>query len=143
MASLSQIREGLRTTIKSNVNTNLHVYNLVEDMGQLPAVIIEPVSSDFDEAMQRGMDVWDFNLFVLVSRAVSSAHGQTLLDQLISGAGVNSIREILYQHSDLGLSDGTDAHVYQVKAYGGSFDWAKVAHVGAVIKVMVRTPGSA
>ena len=83
---------------------------------------------------------WDFNVYVLTSRSVDSAYGQELLDKLVSGAGEDSIRQILFENADLGL-DSTDAQCYALKGYGGSFDWAKVPHVGAVLKVTVRTDG--
>lgn len=128
-------------TIDNHTSMELFTYALVEDMGNLPAVIIEPVEADFQEAMQRGMDTWDFNIYVLTSRAANSETGQAVLDQLVSGAGPNSIREILHEHSELGLGESTDATVYKLLGYGGSFTWAKVPHVGAVLKVRVRTDG--
>lgn len=142
MASLLSIREALKSTVDNKTQVELNVYDLVEDMGALPAVIIEPNTCDFDGAFGRGMDVWDFNVYVLVSRSASSAVGQRLLDKLISGEGPDSLRKILYENGDLGLEDGTTAHVYQLKAYGGAFDWAKVSHVGAVLKVRVTTPSN-
>lgn len=139
MASLLQIRDALKKTIDGKTTIELNVYDLVEDMGALPAVIIEPNTCDYDGAFGRGMDVWDFNLYILVSRSASSAVGQRLLDKLISGEGENSIRQLIYENDDLGLTDGTTAHAYLVKAYGGSFDWAKISHVGAIMKVRVNT----
>lgn len=138
MSSLEQIRDALKSTIDGETAVELNVYDLVEDMGSLPAVIIEPNTCDFDGAMGRGMDVWDFNIYILVTRGASSSNGQELLDKLVSGAGPNSIRQILYENENLGLSD-TTAHCYMMRAYGGSFDWARVEHVGAVLKVTVRT----
>jgi hypothetical protein len=142
MSSLTTIRAAIARTIDTHTSMELFVYALVEDMGMLPAIIVEPVFADFEEAMGRGMDTWDFNIYILTSRAADSANGQQLLDQLVSGAGPNSIRQILYEHADLGLQD-TDAAAYALKGYGGSFDWAKVPHVGAVLKVRVRTDGRA
>lgn len=140
MASLTAIRQAMADTIKDKTTIDINVYNLVEEMGQTPCVIIEPVTADFEGAMGRGLDEWDFNVYILTSRKVDSAYGQELLDQLVSGAGENSIRQILFENSDLGLVS-TDAQAYALKGYGGSFDWAKVPHVGAVLKVMVRTDG--
>lgn len=140
VASLTRIREALRDTIKGQTVAEIEVYDLVEDMGEVPCVIIEPDTADFEGAMNRGMDVWDFTLYVLTSRNVDSANGQELLDKLVSGAGEDSIRQILFENSTLGLTS-TDAHCYALKGYGGKFDWARVPHVGAVLKVTVRTDG--
>ena len=142
MASLTQIRKALKNTIDNHTTAELFVYDLVEDLGQLPAVIIEPTSSEFEEAMNRGLDCWYFNLYILVSPAADSANGQSLLDQLISGAGPNSIRELLFNRPDLGLSN-TDASVLGMKDYGGKLEWASIQHVGAILKVRVLTDGRA
>jgi len=141
MASLTNIRNALKKTIDKQTKVELTVYDYVEDFGQVPAVIVEPVSSDFDGSMQRGTDTWDFNLYVLTSRAASSRNGQELLDQLVSGSGDNSIRQIIDENENLGLGESTTAHLYMMKAYGGSFEWAKIPHVGAVLKVKVITDG--
>lgn len=140
MASLSAIRDNLARVIDKHTAKEIHTYGLVEDFGEVPAVIVEPEKSDFEEAMQRGMDTWTFNLFILCSSKAGAASGQELLDQLISGAGPNSIRQVLYDHSDLGL-DETIASCLGMVGYGGKFEWAKVPHVGAILKVQVRTSG--
>ena len=137
MASLQQIRDGFAKTVKTKSPTHFSVYSLVEDIVQTPCVLVEPVAADFEGAMNEGMHTWDFNLFVLTSKSSSRADGQRLLDKLISGP--DSIPSILAKHNDLGLNDGTDAQCYMLKGYGGSFDWAKIPHVGAILKVRVIT----
>ena len=137
MASLQEIRDAFNTTIKTKSALQFSVYSMVEDIVQTPCVLIEPVAADFEGAMNEGMHTWDFNLFVLTANSSSRADGQRLLDKLISGP--DSIPMILHKHADLGLADGTDAQCYMLKGYGGSFDWAKIPHVGAVLKVRVLT----
>ena len=137
MATLQEIRDGFRATVRNHGGTPISVYSMVEDIAQTPCVMIEPVAADFEGAMNEGMHTWDFNLFVLTSKSSSTADGQRLLDKLISGTG--SLPSILAKHPDLGLDDGTDAQCYMLKGYGGSFDWAKIPHVGAILKVRVVT----
>ncbi len=144
MASLSEIRTGIARTIDNHTDIELFTYDQVEDLGNLPAVIVEPITADFEGAFDRGLDEWDFNLYVLVGRADVTS-GQDILDALVSGSGPNSIRRILHEHSDLGLvTDSTvDAQCYAMRGYGGKFEWYDVPHIGAILRVLVRTDGKA
>lgn len=143
MASLEAVRNALGQTINNYVSGELFVYGHVEEFGEVPAVIIEPDVADFQGAFARGLDEWIFNVYVLCSTKADSAYGQGLLDRLVSGSGPDSIRQVLHDHADLGLQDGTDATVIGMKGYGGKFEWSKVGHVGAILKVLVRTDGRA
>jgi len=54
MASLEQIRDGLKATIEAAI-PSLHVYDTVPDSANvLPAVIVVPFTSDFEVAMVGG-----------------------------------------------------------------------------------------
>lgn len=137
MATLTEIRKALAKTIKANVAQPLHAYETVEEIVNAPCIMVEPNRADFEGAFQRGMHTWEMYVFVLASRAPGSANGQYLLDQMVSGSGPNSVAQILYDHPDLGLP-GVDAQCYGMKGYGGSFEWAKVPHVGAILQVRVN-----
>lgn len=141
MASLTEIRNALAQIIIDNVETHVNVYSLVEDQGRLPAVMIEPVEVDYIESMQRGQDTWDFNIFVLVGRSGTTSGAQGLLDTLVASRGPNSIPDAINSNPTLGLDDSVDAIVYQLKGYGGKFDWQANKHVGAVLKLRVITDG--
>lgn len=136
MASLSEIRDALAKTIRAHVDKPLHAYATVEEMVNVPCVMIEPFRADFEGAFQRGMHTWDLYVYVLGPRAPGSGVGQELLDQLVSGSGPNSVVQILDEHPDLGLA-GVDAQCHGLKGYGGMFEWAKVPHVGAILQVRV------
>lgn len=147
MASLTEIRAALKTTIRSTI-PDLNVYSEVSDVQLVPAVIVTPgepwggaMTCDFNGAMGRGMDTWTLDLFVLVARA-DGALAQKNLDQYLTGRGPKSIREVIFNHSDLGLPDGTDAHAEGIRAYGGRFETAGIQHVGAVVRITVRTPSN-
>lgn len=140
-STLTEIREALARTIENGVETSVNVYSQVADAGELPAVIIEPAKADFEGAFQRGLDNWIFNLYVLVPHVDASA-SQDMLDVLIIGSGESSIRQAVYNQPDLGLTgpddSDVDAEVFEVTAYGGMFEWAKIPHIGAILKVRVR-----
>lgn len=140
MASLSAVRDGVKATLASAI-TDLHVYDTVPERPNLPAVIVQPVSADFTVAMGRGTDTWEFDLSVLVS-AGDIGVGQDALDGYVSGAGARSVRQAVFNARTLGLAD-TDAHVARMDRYGMQFEAAGVDHVGATLRLIVHTKGTA
>lgn len=138
MATLSQIRKALATTIKTYAVMDIAAYDTVADMTQVPAVVVEPLNADFAVAFGGSDDSWKFHVFVMVGRT-NMAQGQNQLDDLVGGSGPNSIRKILFDHSDLGLGDGTDCFVQNLRGYGGAFAVARIEHIGAVLTVHVET----
>jgi hypothetical protein len=144
VASLEAIRDGLKITLKANI-ANLHVYDTVPDVTNLPAIVVMPDPEntvDFTKAFQRGHDEWRINLFVLVPR-VDARAAQEQLDKFLAGSGPKSVRQVIYQHPEIGLSDGTDVTVTGAKGYGGNFDSANTSMVGVVMRLTVLTPGTA
>ena len=144
MASLADIRTALRTTLRAAIS-GLNVYAEVPDVNQLPAVVVLPsapststFACDFNGAFGRGLDTWHLDLYVLVSRQ-DAVLAQKALDDYVTGAGPKSIRRIIYEFPDLGLADGTDAHAEGILLYGGEFQTAKIPHIGAVVRLTVRT----
>lgn len=141
MPSLSEIRRAIDNTVQQNI-PGLRGFNDVADVIQVPAMVVMPArdTADFNGAMGRGLDTWRFDLYVLVARTEGSV-AQQALDKYVSGSGERSIREVIYMNHDLGLGDETDAHVEGVREYGGKFQTARVDHVGAIVRLTVRTTG--
>ncbi len=140
MASLAQVRDGVKATLEANV-TGLRVYDTVPDTVNLPALLVLPVEANFDFAFGRGADNYQIDLFVMTSRTVPRA-GQDGLDAFITGAGSQSIRQAIFQNRTLGLVDGTEAHVSGMSRYGGNFPTAGIDHIGAALRLVVTTPGT-
>lgn len=67
MATLSAIRDGISDTLTANIS-DLEVYDTVPDVAITPAVVVIPESADFNIAMGRGTDRYEFDLFVLADR---------------------------------------------------------------------------
>jgi hypothetical protein len=145
MASLTEIRAAIKETVKANI-ADLMVYDEVPDVTQVPALVVMPsrpsgtsgMVCDFNGAFNRGMHTWNLDLYVLVSRSPADV-AQRSLDALISGRGERCIPNVLYLNPGLGLTDGTDAHAEGIRDYGGKFETQGVPHVGAIIRVTVRT----
>lgn len=138
-ATLTQVRAALAATIKDNVDRQVYTYSVIKENGPLPAVIVEPDSTDFTVSMRSGTDTWNFFVWVLTP-ANDIETGQTMLDDFLDGQGPNSIRQAIYKHSDLGLS-GVEAFVSGMRGYGGAFEWYGVPHVGALLQVGVHISG--
>lgn len=141
MAGLEQIRDAIAATIDANV-TGLRAYAKVEDIVNVPAVLVLPVETDFFGAFGRGSDTHLIDLFVMVSRVVPRV-GQNSLDAFITGAGSQSIRQAVFNNRTLGLTDGTEAQISGMSRYGGTFPAASIDHIGAALRLVVTTPGTA
>lgn len=140
MATLGQMRDAIKKTIKDNLS-GVHVYDTIPDVQEVPCVMVLPVSADYHVAFARGSDTWEFDLVVSVSRVDVNA-GQEQLDAYVSGHGPKSIRQIMFQNDSLGLPDTTST-VKSMKGYGGNFDTAGNNYVGAVLRLSVTTSGTA
>jgi hypothetical protein len=140
VSSLHDVRQALAKTIFDNLAEEISTYPLVPDVTQTPAMVVLPSKSDFAKAFQRGLDEWDFDVFLLTART-ETTNGQDLLDEFCTGSGPNSIRQIIYENPSLGLPD-TDAYVMGLQGYGGHFEAARIPHVGAILRVCVRTNGA-
>ena len=139
MSTLAEITDGMKTTL--NNISGLRCYDNVPDMGlNFPAAFIVPTDIQFDLAMQRGTDLYTFDLLVAVQRA-DSRTAQDKLDAFITGSGSSSIRQIIFNNRTLGLSD-TDARVVNVSNYAADVNLNGIDGVGANMTIEVYTKGS-
>jgi hypothetical protein len=90
--------------------------------------------------MQRGTDLYTFDMLVAVQRA-DSRTAQDKLDAFVTGSGSLSIRQIIYNNKTLGLSD-TDARVVNMSNYAADVNLNGVDGVGANLEIQVYTKGS-
>ncbi len=140
MASVDDIRGGIKTTIEANI-ASMNVYKYVPEAANvLPCVVVIPFTGAFDQAMGRGLDQWIFDLLVLVS-ASDDLVRQAELDAYVTGAGSNSIRQVIFNNKTLGLAN-TDAYVSEMVEYGMRFPVAEIDHIGARLKLIVHTVGT-
>lgn len=139
MATLSAIRDGLKTTV-GNIS-GIRCYDTVPDNAiNFPVAIFIPSAIEFDLAMQRGTDLYTFDMLVAVQRA-DSRTAQDKLDAFVTGSGSSSIRQIIYNNKTLGLSD-TDARVVNMSNYAADVNLNGVDGVGANLEIQVYTKGS-
>jgi|TARA_R100001463_G_C3509662_1_gene219830 hypothetical protein len=139
MAALSEIRDGIKTTISGI--SGIRCYDVIPDNAiNFPVAIILPQEIQFDQAMQRGTDRYTFTVLVAVQRA-DARTAQDKLDEYITGAGSNSVRQAIFNNRTLGLSD-TDARVMSVSNYAADVNLNGIDGVGANLEVEVYTKGS-
>jgi hypothetical protein len=78
----------------------------------------------------------------MTSRVVPRT-GQDALDAWVTGAGPRSLRQLFWTNRTLGLGDGTEATARGWSRYGGAFPNAGIDHIGAALRLVVTTPGTA
>lgn len=119
MSYLKQIRTAIKTTIESGI-PGLKCYDKIpENALVLPAVVVQPVNTDFTKAMGRGVDQTDFMLLVLVAYNNLEV-AQDNLDPFVESTGPQSIRECIWNNRSLGIN--VDAHIHRMFDYGMRFE---------------------
>lgn len=140
MAALQDVRDGIKTTLENNI-TGLRVYDVVPDYAlNFPVAIVLPVNINFNIAMQRGTDLYTFDILVAVERG-NSRTAQDKLDQYITGQGSSSLRQAIFNNRTLGL-DNTDATITGVSNYAADVNLNGIDAIGANVSLEVYTKGS-
>ncbi len=136
---MAEIRDGLKTTV-SNIS-GLRCYDVIPDNAiNFPVALFIPTNIEFDLAMQRGTDLYTFDMIVAVQRT-DARTAQDKLDEFVSGSGSKSIRQIIYNNKTLGLAD-TDARVVNMTNYSADFNLNGIDGIGANFEIEVYTKGS-
>lgn len=139
MPSLTQIRTALKDVVETA--TGLTGYRTTPEHANLPAFVVIPRTTSFDVAFGRGLDTYDLDVIVLISRRDDEL-AQDDLDEYVNGFGAKSIRQAVFNNRSLGLTN-IDAHVVGLSDYGARFNIGELEHVGARLLVRVNTSGTA
>jgi hypothetical protein len=133
MASLSAIRDGLKTNLETI--SGLRAYDVFPDKVNPPFAAVLPGSPAFTrEAMARGVIRYKFRILVGVSRASDRA-AQDNLDAYLAMTGAESVW--LAIESDRTLAgDASDVAVQECTNYG-VLDWNGVVYTGAEFEIEV------
>jgi hypothetical protein len=99
-----------------------------------------PTNIEFDLAMQRGTDLYTFDVLIAVQRS-DARTAQDKLDTFVTGSGSSSIRQIIYNNRTLGLAN-TDARVVNMTNYSADFNLNGIDGIGANLEIQVYTKGS-
>jgi len=136
MATFTQIRDAVKTVVEANIGT-IKVHPRVPGTATGHALVVQPApGTDFSMAMNRGIDEWQVNLTVIIPVGDLDV-AQRHLDAYVDGGGSDSIRKVIFQNKNLGMS-GTSAHVSGIVAYGPT-DNADYDNVSATLRMVVTT----
>jgi len=139
MANMAEIRDGLKTTVSTI--SGLRCYDVIPDNAMnFPIALFIPTNIEFDLAMQRGTDLYTFDMLVAVQRA-DARTAQDKLDAFITSSGSSSIRQVIYNNRTLGLAE-TDARVVNMTNYSADFNLNGIDGIGANLEIQVYTKGS-
>ncbi len=93
-ANISTLRTNAATLLDT-IPALRKIYDYIPDTAPpTPCAIVGNVTVDFDDAMQRGLDAYEFDVLAVVSR-MSERSGQDELDALLAGTGAGSIKTAL------------------------------------------------
>lgn len=116
MATIAQIREGIALNLQTI--TGLRTTDTVPDNPQPPIAIVSPNSIQYDLSMQRGLDLNNFTVMVVVGRA-DGRTAQRTLDLFCAGTGASSVKAAIESNRTLtGLVQ--DLRVTSMKNYGST-----------------------
>lgn len=133
MPTISQVRTGLKDTIIAAV-PSLFGFDTVPDVAQVPCIVVRPGKLDY---LVAGGTCWEamMEVYVLVTRT-DAGGAQDQLDAYLSTTGTRSIPAALRATPALGVV-GVDAVLVSMDKYGGNWELARIAHIGAQLNVRV------
>lgn len=137
MASVSAIRDGLKTRLQTI--SGLRVHDTAPSAISPPAAVIVPQTVDYDSTMARGSDAFAFDVFLLVSKAVDRV-SQDKLDAYLAGSGVDSVKAAVEGDQSLG-GVAHIARVAQARDYG-AVEYGGISYLGAIFRVEVTAGGA-
>jgi len=114
MASISELRAGIKTNLATIAG--LRVSDYQPDNINPPVAIVFPISVDYDDTFQRGMQTYTFSVQIIVGR-VSERTGQNAIDAYISSTGANSIKLAIESNKTLS-GKAFDTRVTDMRNYG-------------------------
>lgn len=114
MASISTLRTQIATNLATI--TGLRTTSTMPDNPNPPVAIVIPRSVDYNDAFQRGMQTYGFNVMVIVGRA-DERSAQNKLDTFCSSTGSASIKLAVESDRTLG-GNAFDVRVAEMTNYG-------------------------
>ena len=130
--TISELRSGIATNLATI--SGLRTSSTVPDNPNPPIALVEPMTVQFDTAMGRSLDQYNFKVTVIVGRA-SERTSQNSLDAYCSGSGASSVKRAIESDRTLG-GKANDLRVTGLSSYG-SITIADVTYLAAEFAVVV------
>jgi hypothetical protein len=116
VATIAQIRTGIAANLATI--SGLRTTDTVPDNPQPPVAVIMPSSIEYDLSFQRGLDLHNFVVMIIVGRA-SERRAQQTLDLFCAGTGASSVKAAIESNRTLtGLVQ--DLRVTSMRNYGST-----------------------
>lgn len=116
MATIAQMRAGIATNLQTIAG--LRTSDTVPDNIQPPVAIVSPSAIQYDLTFQRGLDLYNFTVMIVVGRA-SERQAQRALDAFCAGTGASSVKAAIESNRTLtGLVN--DLRVTSMRNYGST-----------------------
>ena len=131
MASISTLRTGIATNLATI--TGLRTTSTMPDNPNPPIAIVIPRSVSYDEAFRKGMQIYQFNVMVIVGR-VDERSAQNNLDSFCSSTGSSSIKLAIESDKTLG-GNAFDVRVTEMTNYG-QITVGEVVYLSAEFQVL-------
>lgn len=131
--SLTAIRDGLATRLATI--SGLRTASEIPDLPNPPIAVVSLRNIDYDNAMARGLTLYNLIVTVIVGR-MSERHAQRKLDEYISTSGANSIKLAVEGDKTLG-GVAYDVKVTDMGNIGAIQLSGDVAHLAAEFSVVV------
>lgn len=112
MATLEQIREGLKANLAAITGVQVSAYMLAQPTP--PAICVFPGPIDYDQAMARGVDKWMLTIRAFAG-LTSDEGAQIVLDRFLAPSGATSVKQAAESDKTL---DGVVASVRVVSCTG-------------------------
>ena len=131
MASISTLRTRIATNL-ATINC-LRTTSTMPDSPKPPVAIVIPRSVSYDEAFRKGMQIYGFNVMVIVGR-VDERSAQNNLDSYCSSTGSSSIKLAVESDKTLG-GNAFDVRVTEMTNYG-QITVGEVVYLSAEFQVL-------
>lgn len=138
--TIAEHRTAIKGAIEAVWEENLSVYEYVQSVTQVPAVVITPASEPtitFNGAFGRGSARHYYDVICLAPQTEATSN-QITLDTLVDPDVTNSIPYILHGNTSLG-GNVVACSCIRVDNYGGEWPSANIAHIGALVRVEIQT----
>ena len=134
MATITGIRTGIKSAL-ANISA-LVTYDFLPDNIEVPCALVAPIETiEYDIAMSRGADKYEFPIYLYVSR-VDAELSQDEVDTYLAPTGANSIKTAIETDTSLGgecqsvrVTDASEFGVYNI----GGIDYIGVLFTVEVI----------
>lgn len=138
MATLEEIREGLKANLQALQDVQVSAYMLAQPTP--PSICVFPGPIDYDLAMARGVDKWVLKIRAFAG-LTSEEGAQIVLDRFLAPSGATSVKQAAESDKTLG-GVVASVHVVSCSGYGTYQFEGRPTLIGAEWSVEILATGT-